>query len=447
MKSYICAAVIFVTVVSGPSQSIAQPGTPKTVPVLYQPVVGGYYSQTDGLSLTEIVKRAFDTHGDIIVARLEVEKAHARLRQAELRLNPSLEFEQSTGRLVGSPGDRETSVGVTVPLEVYGQRFRRIDVARAEITLKEAELVLRQRELTTQVFEAYVEALASLREIQVLEELLDLDERTVRFVQIRVNEGETAPLELGLLQTEVDRVRAKRQLTEGRVQAAVSKLKLFAGIPDAQPLRLREEISVATLPLLPGVLETGISLGLKNRPEIRIATLEEELANAGLRLIKAQARPDIAATARYTQGRAGFDDPRGEFFQRDRTLTFGVSVGLPVFNRNQGAKAEAEIAIRQARERRTFAERIVRSEITAAFQRMVAAGRAAATLETSVLPRSRENIETIRRVYEIGELKITDLITEQRKLLEANRDYTETLTERYRAQADLFLAVGLTLEN
>jgi outer membrane protein TolC len=62
-----------------------------------------------------------------------------------------------------------------------------------------------------------------------------------------------------------------------------------------------------------------------------------------------------------------------------------------------------------------------------------------------VLPRSRQNIETIRRVYELGELKITDLIAEQRRLLDANRDLTETLTERYRAQADLFIALGITL--
>ena len=38
--------------------------------------------------------------------------------QAQLRPNPNLEIEQSTGRLVGSPGDRDLSVGVSVPLGV-----------------------------------------------------------------------------------------------------------------------------------------------------------------------------------------------------------------------------------------------------------------------------------------------------------------------------------------
>jgi cobalt-zinc-cadmium efflux system outer membrane protein len=338
-------------------------------------------------------------------------------------------------------------VGASIPLEVYGQRSRRIDLAKAEITLKEAEVYARKRELANQILGTYAEALAALREVQVLEELLELDARTVQFVQIRVNEGETAPLELNLLQTEVERLRSRRQLTEGKLQAAVTRLKYYAGVPYDQPLRLREEISTATFPLLPPTIETGIAVGIRNRPEIRLAELDEQLANAGLRLIRAQSRPDVAATARYAQGRAGFDDPRGEFFQKDRSLTFGISIGLPVFNRNQGAKAEAAIAIRQAQERRAFSEQVIRNEIIIAFQRIEAAKRALLTLETMVLPRSRENIEAIRKVYELGELKITDLIAEQRRLLEANRDLTETMGERYRAQADLFIALGLSLEN
>ena len=421
--------------------------TTEAVKPLVESVLPNYYNQTDGIALAEIIRRAFETNGDIKIARLEVERARARLRQAGLRANPTLEVEGSSGRLVGSAGERELSVGIAVPFDVYNQRQRRIDVAQAEITLREAEINARQRELANQIFTSYTEALSALRELRILEELLELDTQTTKFVQIRVNEGETAPLELSLLQTEVERLRARRQLVEGRMQAAMSRLKFFAGVPVEVPLRLREEISTATLPQLPSSIETGVLVALRSRPEIRVAELEEQVASAGLRLVRAQARPDITGYTRYTQGRSGFDDPRGAYFQRDRSLTFGVAIGLPVFNKNQGARAEAEIAIRQAQERRLFAERIIRSEIAIAFQRVEAASRAINTLETAVLPRSRANIETIRQVYSIGELKITDLIAEQRRLLDANRDLTETLTERYRAQADLFIALGITMEN
>ena len=411
-------------------------------------VLPNYYSQLDGLSLPEIVKRAFGTNGELKIARLEADKARARLTQAGLRPNPTLDVGQESGWLAGSPGDSEFSAGVSVPLEVYGQRPRRIEVANAEIVLKEAEILARQRELAGRIFADYADALAAFRELKVLEELVALDLETVKFVQIRVNEGETPPLELSLLQTEIERLRVHRHLIEGKLQAAITKLKFYADVPYDQPLRLREEVSAATFPLLPATAETSFTVAIKNRPEIRITELEEQLAAAGLRLIRSESKPALSGFSRYTQGRSSIDLPGGQYPQdTNRSLTFGISISLPVFDRKQGAKAEAEIAIRQARERRALAEQVIRNEVVVAFQQIEAAKRALNTLGTAVLPRARENIETIRKVYEIGEIKITDLLVEQRRLLDANRDLTETFTKRYKAEADLFRALGLTFDN
>ncbi len=409
---------------------------------LVKSVLPNYYSQVDGISLDEIINRAFANNGDIKIALLEVEKAKARLQQALLRQNPVLEVEQSTGKLVGASGEGDFSVSFAIPIDAYDRKGKRADLANAEITLKEAEVSARKRELSAQILAVYTEALSALHEIKVLEDLLELDIQTARFVQIRVNEGETSPLELNLLQTEIERLRSRQILVEGRLQASISRLKFYAGLSYEQPLKLKEDLAVAVLPNNPPTIETAFAIALKSRPEIRLAELEQELATAGLRLITANGKPDFTAYSRYKQGRSVFDDPRGDFSQRDRTWTFGVTIGLPVFNKNQGAKAEAEIAVRMAQEKRNFAEQVIKNEVATAFARIEATNNAYTRLETAVLPRSRKNVETIRSVYEIGELKITDLINEQRRLLDVNRDLTEVLTERYRANADLFIALG-----
>lgn len=459
-RAVVCAGLI-IAAIADPQSIVAQTnGAPNDLigdrppttevtdpPRLIQSVYPTYYSQTDGLSLDEIVAKAFESNEEIKIARLEIEKARARFTQARKLPNPVVELEQTSDRLVGGGGEGSFSAGVGMPVDVFGQRRRKAALAEAEITLREAEVEAREREVAAQVFESYVEALAALRELKVLEDLLDLDMQTTRFVQIRVNEGESPPLELNLLQAEVERLRARGSLVEGKLLAAYSRLRFFAGIQPDIPLKLREEISSARIPKLPSSMELGLALAIKSRPEIRLALLEEELANAGLRLARAQGKADFSAYTRYTQGRSSFDDPRGPFSQRDRNLTFGLTITVPVFNRNEGARAEAELAIRQAQERKTFYERIVRSEVMAAFQRLEASRRALSTLEVAVIPRSRQNVETIRQIYEIGELRITDLIAEQRRLLEANQDLTDTLTEKYRAQADLFIAIGLKFED
>lgn len=407
-----------------------------------------YYSQLDGLSLAEIVTAAFETNSEIKIAALEVDKAKARLTQAGLRPNPTLEAEQSSGRLLGSPGESEFTTGISIPLELYGQRNRRIERAKAEIVLKEAEIATRQREIIFRIVADYADALSAFREIKILDEILAIDLETIKFVQIRVNEGDTAPLELNLLQTEVERLRVQLQLVEGRLQTAITRLKYFAAIPYEQPLRLKEELPLATFRSLPPSTEVAIDVGLKSRPEIRIAELEEQLGNAGLRLIRSEAKPEISAFSRFSFSTSTIDLPTGPFPQdRDRNLLFGITIGLPVFDRKQGAKAEAAIAIRQAQERRIFAEGVIRNEIIVAFQQLETARKALIALETNVLPRARENIETIRQVYQIGQLKITDLLLEQRRLIDANRDVTEALTRKYRAEADLFIALGLSFEN
>lgn len=405
-------------------------------------VLPNYYNQQDGISINELIERALASNQDLAATRLEIERARARLNQARLRPNPTLEFEQQSGRLVGNGGDGQFTVGASLPIEIYGRRDARINQAQIQIEASQAEVRNRERLLVANVLTNYAEALAALRELDATERLLELDLQTTVFIQIRVNQGESAPLELNLLQAEVERLRSRRQLVEGRLQSAYTQLKLFAGIPFEDSLHLREQINTALLPQLPATPDAAVDVALRTRPDVLLTRIEEQVATAGLRLIRAQSRPDLTAYTRYSQGRSLVDTSTGSFPQRDRSLTFGVAVGIPIFNKNQGAKAEAEIAIRQAQARREFAERVVRGEILSAYQRLEAATRAVATLEQAAIPRSTENVETFRRVYEIGELKITDLIAEQRRLLDATRDLTEALTQRYRAQVDLNIALG-----
>ena len=422
---------------------VAATATTEAVKPLVVSLLPKYFSPQDGLTPADLIERALQAHGELVAARLEIEKARARLQQARLRPNPTLEFEQSSGAIIGSPGGGQFTVGASLPVELYGRRRSRINLAETEIRAREAEVANFARRVAADVLLNYAEALAALRELEILEKVLELNLQTTRFVQIRVNEGETAPLELNLLQVEVERLRARRELAEGRLQTALTKLKLLSGMAFEEPLRLREQVTTARLPQPPATVETAVEVALRTRPDVQLANIEAEVATAGLRLVRARSKPDLTAYTRYTQGRLGFDNAvEGPFQSRNRTLTFGVSIGLPVFNQNQGAKAEAELAIKQAQTRRDFAEKIVRAEVIAAFQRIEAAQRALFTLETGVIRRSEQNLRVFEQVYAVGSIRITDLISEQRRLLDANRDLTEALTERYRATADLLISLG-----
>jgi cobalt-zinc-cadmium efflux system outer membrane protein len=404
-----------------------------------------YVDPLQGASSSDLVRRALMANAEMAAVRLDIERGRARLQQAGLRPNPTFDFEQTTGRLTGSPGERETSIGFALPLEIGGKRQRRIDLVRVELQAAEAEVADRERRLTAEVRASYAEALAAVRELQITEELTNIDMQTSRIVEVRVNEGDSAPLEHNLLRVEIERLNARRALVEGRLQGALLKLKSLSGVPPGEAIRLREELAVPDFATPPDSVAAALDIALRTRPDLTLARLNEEAAQAGLRLVRAQAAPDITAFSKYTTNRSVFDNtPVGVLRDQDRLLSFGVSISIPLFNRNQGAKAEAEVAIAQARRRREFAEQVVRVEVASAYGRYEAAQAAINIFRQGVLERSAQNIKAIRGAYEVGAFRVTDLLAEQRRFVDSQREFTEALTEYYRALADLQSAMGIT---
>jgi len=431
----------------------ARPATAQVSPVVSVVSGSSEAPQTTGSisspTAVDLVRRALQANGELTAARLDLERGRARLRQAGLRPNPTIDLEHTTGRLTGSPDERDLSVGVALPLELGGRRQRRLDVAEAELAATEAEVADRERRLAHEVLGAYADALAALRELQITNDLQDLDVQTTRVVRTRVEKGDAPNLELNLLLVEVDRLRSRRALVEGRMNAALVTLGNLIGAPPTE--RLAVSTPTGTQPIdpsqVPSTLDAAIDAALRQRPDLRLARLNELTTQAGLRLARAQAFPEVTVSGKFIANRTTNNLPTGlvPVPTDDRLLAFGVSIGLPMFNTNQGAKAEAAVAIRQAQVRRAFTEQVVRAEVTGAFRRLEAARAAVTVFEQGVINRSTDNVRVIRAAYELGEFRVTDLITEQRRLLDSQREYTDALVEGYRAIADLYAAMGITL--
>jgi cobalt-zinc-cadmium efflux system outer membrane protein len=204
-------------------------------------------------------------------------------------------------------------------------------------------------------------------------------------------------------------------------------------------------VALDTVPI-PRDLETAVTAALDRRADVTVARLSEQAAEAGVRLARAEAWPELTVSAAYrsNRGLSELPSPLTAVPDTDQVVAFGASIGLPFFNKNQGARAEAAIAVRQARLRREFTEQTVRAEVTSAFRRADAARTALTLFEQGVIPRADDNIRIMRAAYELGEFRITDVITEQRRMLEAQQEYTDALAERYRAIVDLRAAIGLT---
>jgi cobalt-zinc-cadmium efflux system outer membrane protein len=126
----------------------------------------------------------------------------------------------------------------------------------------------------------------------------------------------------------------------------------------------------------------------------------------------------------------------------DNLITGGVSITLPVRNRNQGNIQSAVARARSAALRKEHLERVIREEVMAAVSRYETAAKTLAIFDEGVVQQSRENVRILRAAYDLGEIRLIDVINEQRRLIETQRAYTDLLRERFLAAVELERAVG-----
>ncbi|MCC7340240.1 MAG: TolC family protein [Bryobacterales bacterium] len=408
---------------------------------------GVYLDPVNGMSARELAAMALERNDGYLAVRQMLDETRGLGVQAGLKPNPTLDVNAANGAVLGSPGEREFSVGYSHVFERGGKRTRRLERAGIGERLAETEVRERERQIRAEIEQRFAEALAAGRNFEIADSLLKLNQHSLEIAEARYRQGEAARLEPGMLKVEVGRMQADRLRFESQARQAVADLKLLAGMAAAEPLRLKGSLATPAISITEA---EAIAMALGKRPDLAAAACEEELGDSEIRLAKADATPDVTATGRYTQSAARFDQfglsGTGSALEAirttDNTLSVGLSIQLPVRNRNQG-NIQAAIARRNAaRLRRSYLEQTVRRDVANAYSRYGAAMRAVRIFDEDVLKQAQENVATLRTAYDAGELRLLDVINEQGRLIETQRAYTEVLREAYLSLADLERAIG-----
>ncbi|HJQ66485.1 MAG TPA: TolC family protein, partial [Gemmatimonadales bacterium] len=120
----------------------------------------------------------------------------------------------------------------------------------------------------------------------------------------------------------------------------------------------------------------------------------------------------------------------------------GVSITLPLRNRNQGNIAAARAEANAADRRQEFLLLTVRQEVNSAFTQYDAARRSLEIFERGVRDVARRNLDVVRQTYQLGRGSVLDVIAEQRRYIEIENGYTEALKQVYDASVDIERVIG-----
>jgi cobalt-zinc-cadmium efflux system outer membrane protein len=405
----------------------------------------GAQSGAAGMTIDELVARAVADNPELKASRAEIDAATGRRRQAGLRPNPMLEL---GGQKAFSP-DNNLNVGVSLPLDLNGRREGRIAVAESEIRMKRAQVVEAERRLRADVRTKAGELLTQRRNLGVTDDLLGVNRDALTLVRDRVREGAAPTLDESLQLVEVNRLDASRQLLASRIQVVTLQLKALAGMTPDAPLELRGELRPAPLGLDRAV---AAQQALAGRPDIEVARADIAAARARVQKEEAEGRWDATVNVGYQRQDVGFalngltasgaTRPIQDVFHY---FGGGVSIMLPVRNRNEGNVAAARAETTAAERRHDFVTLMVRQEIESAFTQYEAAQRSLDVYERGVRDVAARNLDVVRQAYALGRRSLLDVIAEQRRYIDIENGYTDAQKQAYDTAVEVERVIGTPL--
>lgn len=365
--------------------------------------------ETSVLTLDQALARASSNGPVVLVAASERDRAAARVRQARAWDNPtlSIEVENVLGRGPYRDFDAaESTVSLSQPLPLGGGRGARLRAAQADEEAATAAVALAAVELRRDLVVAYAQAVAADRLAALGRERAALGAQTRAAAERRHAAGLESDLQRARVEVETAGLQAEARrsaaaaLAHRRALAAhwredTVTAPLDDGWFDA-PARLPEG---STAPAIGGEL-------LSRHPGALVARARVERARADLEAARRAPFSGLEATV----GTRRFEDsPDG-----DRAWVLGVSMPLPVWDRNESGIAEARAALQSAE---LDAERLSRD--LAAGREMAQAELEAARLEvdallTSGLPAAASAARLSAQGYEAGRLSLRERLDAER---------------------------------
>ena len=401
-----------------------------------------YVSDTDGTTFEQLTEIMFTRNKDLQAAREDLRRAQARLTQSGLRPNPTLDFSRSTDTLFGREGEGSYGIGLSQPFELGGKRSKRSRVAEISVDVVKAQMADAESQLRSQLHSLFVEALSAAARVDLFAEIQNVNEQMSRIMEVSLRAGDASRLDATLLRASLNRAIAQAVQAESELSGTMLQIKTLAGIAPDERLVLRR---VGQLEPRDLSREAALQLALDNRPDLRAARLRESRDEASIALARAQAVPDVSASLRFDKENRvseGSLRPEEKFVDHAKLLSFGLSLPLPFFNRQQGNISEAISLQSQARAQREALEQRVRRDVLLAFERYDFARRAMDVLNRGVITENQESFQIVKLSYDLGELRLVDLLNQQRVLIDTQMSYLEVQRDSMLALVDLERAIG-----
>jgi cobalt-zinc-cadmium efflux system outer membrane protein len=348
----------------------------------------GTFDPSDGLTLAEAEAVALVLNPDLRLSRLEANVTRATSAHAGMWQDPVLGVDIE--RIVAGAGGTNpwvagSTIGITIPISgrLQAEKAR----AGAALAAELDRLAAKEWATRSALRELWIEWSASRLRAEVAESHLEGLRDVATLAERQERAGSMTRIDARLFRVELAGRQADVIATASRVRELEMRVRAMLGLAPEASVELVPTVvfSARTTQIdeLRGLLDSS-------NPEISAVRAEYEVSEQSLRTEVRKQYPDLTIGPGY-----GSD-------QGDDRVLLGLSLPIPVWNRNQLGVAQASAHREVARGRfETTYERLA-SSLTIALTRYESGRAQRELVESTVVPLADEQEADVRRIAALG---------------------------------------------
>lgn len=376
------------------------------------------------------LQQAFDiaikNNPELAKFKLELGVAEARLKQAGLWDNPTFtaESENFSG---DNPGFNrsENTFSLSQPFSLGGKRDSRKEIALLELEIARLDYDAKRMDVILAVEVTIWDILIAQQNIEFAKQAKEIAQDVYKLKQSKIEDGASNSFEVFLSveiefsETEMDLLNAQKEL-----KIAKKQLALLLGDSEIYPGECRESLErdykIPEYTALKNCL-------LENNPTLLAHKIKEEQGNYLLKYAKSERIPDVELSFGVRQ------------FNEDDTYSFvgGLSVPLPLFNRNQGGIQEALVNQKKIEVEDSATKNSLLLELNENYRTFQILKQQVDVIRNTILPKAEKYLLQTRDGFQKKRKDYLELLESRRKLIEIQKSYLETLKELHCSIAHL----------
>lgn len=381
------------------------------------------------LTLKEAEQRFLERNLSLIAERYNIDMAQAQVLQAKLFENPVISLEQNVyNRLNGKYFDfgkeGEAVVEIEQVIHLAGQRNKQVRLEKINKEIAEYQFEEVMRTLRQELNEKFVEVYFLSKSIVIYEKEVNSLQVLLGGMKVQQEKGNISLMEISRLESMLFSLKKEKNERESDLLTTRGELNLLLNLPEDTQVQLSLDEEVLQQLDLSQLSFADLKAIINERPDQKIARSTVNASRANLKLQKSMAFPEFSVKGNY--------DRVGNFI--NDYFAIGVSLSVPIFNRNQGNIKAARFSIQQAGVQQEYAANRADMELFTAYTSLK---KATQLYQSTNMDLERNFEKLITGVNENFTRKNISLL----EFIDYYDSYKETCIQLYEIKKNVFLAM------